>query len=358
MPMTQLRLTSLPFSSRGRWTRRLAPALVAALLAGCSLGPHYKRPAVTPPAAWQTSAGAKAAWPSVDWWRGFGSPQLNDLIAQAEAANYDLAAAIARVREADAQARIAGAPLLPSVGAGAGLTYQKPPLQAANGSQIVRPPQSTVFNPAVNASYELDFWGKNQAALEAAQATAQASRYDQQTIKLTVETSVAATYFQIVAFHDRLAVAQANIDSANDVLKALREEEQVGTATALDVAQQETTAATLEAQVPPLRQQLQQTIDALAILVAKSPGEVAVTTGTLTDLAQPGVAPGLPSELLARRPDIAEAEAQLVSANANIRVARAAFFPSIDLTAEGGVASVALAACSDRPASSTPWPPA
>jgi len=330
-----------PHRRRLAW-RLLSSATPLILLAGCSLGPHYQRPAAAVPPAWHTDPGAPAAaWPAADWWRGFGSPQLDDLIAQAQAANFDLGAAVARVREADAQVRIAGAPLLPAIAAGGGIANAQPP-PTASAKGTIRSPASTVINPSLNASYEIDFWGRNQASLEAAQASALASRHDRETVELTVVTSVATTYFQILALRDRLTVAQANIDSANSVLTALVTEEKVGTATALDVAQQETTVAALEAQVPPLSQQLQQNVDALAILVGRSPESVAVSDGTLAGLALPAVVPGLPSELLARRPDVAEAEAQLLGANANIRVARAAYFPSIDLTAEGGLASVAL----------------
>jgi NodT family efflux transporter outer membrane factor (OMF) lipoprotein len=313
-------------------------------LSGCSwfgLGPDYKKPEVAPPQAWHTAPGT-AAWPSSEWWRGFNSPQLDSLMAEAEAANFDIGAAVARVREADAQTRIAGAPLLPAVGA-AGNIERTRPSDAASGNSILPATDSTLINPAITVSYQLDFWGKNQASLEAAEALAKASRYNRQTVQLTVEASVASTYFSILALRDRLAVAQANIDSGNEILNALREEENVGTATALDVAQQETVVATQEAEVPPLAEQLQQSVDALAILLGKTPAAMAEFTGTLGDIAQPAVAPGLPSELLARRPDVAAAEAQLVSANANIRVARAAYFPSINLTAAGGVASVALA---------------
>ncbi len=328
---------------RGAALRQLALAVAFVMLTGCSLGPHYQRPATGAPPAWHTDTGTKtAAWPAADWWHGFGTPQLDDLIAQAEAANYDLAAAVARIRQADAQAQIAGAPLLPSLGASSGLTRERP-APAVSSNHVVRPGDFTVINPALTASYEVDFWGKNRAALEAAQASALASRFGRQTVELTVVAGVATTYFQILELRDRLAVAEANIASAQTILRALRAEENVGTATALDTAQQETTLAALEAQVPPLRQQLQQSIDALAILVGRPPEAVEVTGGTLDKLTQPTVAPGLPSELLARRPDVADAEAQLRSANANIVVARAAYYPSIDLTASGGVASVALA---------------
>jgi NodT family efflux transporter outer membrane factor (OMF) lipoprotein len=154
---------------------------------------------------------------------------------------------------------------------------------------------------------------------------------------------VASTFFQAIEAQDRLNVARDNLASAEKILKGLRLELTVGTITALDVAQQETTVAVLNASIPPLQQQLLQSIDTLAILVGKPAEEVNITTGTLADLAEPQVIPGLPSELLARRPDVAEAEAQLMSANASVAVARASFFPSIELTANGGYASTALA---------------
>jgi NodT family efflux transporter outer membrane factor (OMF) lipoprotein len=169
-----------------------------------------------------------------------------------------------------------------------------------------------------------------------------ASRYDRVTVELSVMTSVASTYFQALELRDRLKVAQDNVASARDTLKGLQLEAQVGTVTALDVAQQETTVATLEAGIPPLQQQLAQTVDALAILVGRQPEALDVAAGTLADLAVPQVSAGMPSELLTRRPDVAQAEAQLMAANADIVAARAAFFPSINLTADGGYASTAL----------------
>jgi NodT family efflux transporter outer membrane factor (OMF) lipoprotein len=171
---------------------------------------------------------------------------------------------------------------------------------------------------------------------------AAASRFDAQVVELTVMTSVATTYFQALEFRDRVQVAENNLASAQTTLDGLRLELQVGTVNALDVAQQETVVATLQAAVPPLQQALLQTMDALAILIGKEPEAVDVAAGTLLDLSEPQVRPGLPSELLARRPDVASAEAQLIEANANVAAARAAFFPSINLTAAGGFASTAL----------------
>jgi multidrug efflux system outer membrane protein len=154
-----------------------------------------------------------------------------------------------------------------------------------------------------------------------------------------VVAGVAGTYFQALELRDRLDIASANLDNATRVLDGLKLEQRAGLVTALDVAQQETEVASVNATLPPLRQQLRQALDALAILIGSTPEALAVTHGTLDELSQPQVRPGLPSELLARRPDVAEAEAQLISANANIQAARAAFFPSISLTAGGGYES-------------------
>jgi NodT family efflux transporter outer membrane factor (OMF) lipoprotein len=308
------------------------------VLSACSVGPHYRRPDVPPPALWQSDDGTHPAWPSSQWWDGFQSPELLQLIAAAEQANDDLKAALARVEEADAQARVAGAALYPALQADGG---------AARMHQIVpglgpNPVTASQFTAGLSASYELDFWGKNRAAREAAVELAAASRFDQQTVRLSVLASVATTYFQTLEVRDRLHFAQDNLKSAEGILKGLRTEQSIGTATALDVAQQATTVANLSASIPPLLEQLGQAKDALAILTGQNPEALLLGEGTLTALSEPVIAPGLPSQLLVRRPDIAEAEAQLKSANADITVARAAFLPNIALTGSGGFASQAL----------------
>lgn len=315
------------------------------LLVACSLGPHYHRPDIPPPQSWRDPRQATTAeWPSSDWWKAFNSPTLDELMGQAQAANDDIGAAIARVQQADAQARIAGAPLLPALSLDGSGTRQRSTQLALSpeGKLIGVPGTGNSFSAGLTASYELDFWGRNRALHDAARMAALASRYDRATVELTVMQSVASTYFQALELRDRLKVANDNVASAQDTLKGLQLEAQVGTVTALDVAQQQTTVATLSAAIPPLAQQLGQTINALAILVGKEPESVDVTSGTLADLAEPEVQPGMPSELLARRPDVAQAEAQLIAANADIAAARAAFFPTISLTADGGFASSSL----------------
>jgi outer membrane protein, multidrug efflux system len=213
---------------------------------------------------------------------------------------------------------------------------------ATPGTPTAVPITFNQFSLEATASYQLDFWGRNRALFNAAKFAATASRYDRATIELTVMSSVATTYFEAIELHDRLDVAEQDLATAETILKDLTFEATVGTANALDVAQQATTVAVLNASIPPLRQQLRQSVDALAVLVGKMPQDLQAPGGTLNDLSEPVVGPGLPSELLARRPDVAEAEAQLMSANANIQAARAAFFPSIDLTATGGFVSTAL----------------
>jgi NodT family efflux transporter outer membrane factor (OMF) lipoprotein len=327
--------------------------LACAALTACTVGPFYKKPNVTTPSAWRETdtgaavvgAGGQTAevipvWPTSQWWQGFNSPQLDDLMSQAQKANDDLSAAIARVREADAQVRIAGAPLFPSLEvSGTGTRERAKPTNAPPGTSASTFNQ---FNAQAAASYELDFWGKNLATRRSASYTAQSTRYDRATVELTVMTSVAITYFQALESHDRLEVAQQDLATAQEVLKDLKTELSVGIINALDVAQQETTVAVLSASIPPLAQQFRQSVNALAVLVGKTPQELEFPGGTLTGLSEPQVRPGLPSELLVRRPDVASSEAQLRAANADIQAARAAFFPSIDLTADGGFVSTAL----------------
>ncbi len=339
-----------------------AALLIPAALAGCSLGPFYQRPALdVPPAFRATADTAEAAWPPEGWWRNFHSPELDGLIASARAHNNDLAAAAARIVQADAQVRINGAPLLPSLDATASDSYRRTGIQGtssrsgfgidpATGALLPRsgPTQryfdSRVYTGALEVSYDLDFWGRNRALAQSAQASAVATRFDQETVALNVVTSVANTYFQVLAGQDRLAVAGRNLRDAERILGAFRARLTVGTANALDVSQQEALVAGQRANLPNLRNTVEQQRIALGILTGLPPERLLVTGGSLEKLPLPLVAPGLPSELLARRPDVANAEAQLQAENANIRAARAAFFPSVQLTASGGLTSTVLTA--------------
>jgi outer membrane protein, multidrug efflux system len=321
------------------WRRRLTVAAVALALGGCSLGPAYRRPSIPAPAAWRTSAAASMpqGWPSAGWWNGFHSAELTRLMTTGRAANDDLAAAIARVREADAQVRISSAPLLPSLDA-SGTGSRQREISPLSGSALLYDELAA----GLDATYELDFWGENRAIRSAALASAAASRYDRETVELSVMSGIADTYFSALALRDRLRIARANLASAEETLNGLETDEQVGITNALDVAQQDTVVATVAATIPPLEQQERQEMDALAILVGQTPQSFNIDASSLAGISAPAVTAGVPSELLARRPDVANAEAQLIAANADIRAARAAFFPTIDLTASGGYESKAL----------------
>ncbi len=319
--------------------------LLALTLAGCSLGPAYAPPPASDP-AWR--AGPQVAvWPAASWWKGFRSAELDGLIADAQAGNLDIAAAAARVRQADAQLRISGAALLPAASLGAKETWQRNATQrrtstgsfTATGNYT----ESRTYSLQPSISYEVDLWGRVAATRDNALAAALASRYDQQTVALTAVTAVASTWFQALALQDRLDITARNLRDAEEILAAIRGRLGVGTASMLDVSQQEALVAGLRAQVPGLRNQLEQQLIGLGILTGRAPSAITARPGTLSALALPPVAPGLPSEVLARRPDVAFAEANLRAANASIRVARANYLPQLELTGAAGWQSLALA---------------
>ena len=321
----------------------LAALCLALGSSGCLLTTDLPDPALDVPPVYK-AAGTKNpidAPPALDWWRGFRSAELTTLMEEAQTVNLDIAAATARFIQADAQARIAGAPLLPSLSGSGSETYSRTSRASSSGLTIGGR-EVVNYNASLSASYELDFWGKNRDAAQAAEETAVANRFDRDVVALTTLTSVANAYFQVLAAQDRLRVAERNIASAQRILEAIRQRLSAGTGNALDVAQQESVLANQRALVPPLRQTLQQNINALATLVSRPPESVTVSGGSLNRIAIPRVTPGLPSELLTQRPDIRRQEAHLASATANIGNARAQFFPSIQLTGQGGYQSSAL----------------
>ncbi len=297
-------------------------------------------PALDVPAQYK-HAGKPDAPPSLDWWRGFRSPELTQLMEEAQTVNLDIAAAVARMREADAQARQAGAALLPSLSGTGQETYSR--TSGSSSSGLTNGGREIVnYQSSLSASYQLDFWGQNRDALQDDEETSTANRFDRDVVALTTLTSVANAYFQVLASQDRLRTAKGNIASAQRILDAIKERRKAGTGTDLDVAQQESVLANQKALVPPLRQTLDQNVNALAVLVSRPPESVRIAGGSLDRIATPRVTPGLPSELLTQRPDIRRQEAQLASATANIGNARAQFFPSIQLTGNGGYQSSAL----------------
>jgi multidrug efflux system outer membrane protein len=342
----------IPCAPSHRRRRPLALTVTAAValsLGACSLtgnAPQLPGIASNMPAAYAELSQTGAAVTAPDWWRSFNSDELSALVAAALTANPDLAIATERILQAEVQVRIAGASLLPEVGFGAGTSRRKThpdggPWSTSDGS-----------NAAFSASYEIDLWGRNAAGVRAAASSLRATRYDFETVRLTLVTSVASTYFQVLSLRGRLATARENLVIAERVFAVVDARVRHGAASALDLARQQAAVLGQRAAIPPLELQERQALFALALLLGRAPegfnagtntaGTNAAVATNLTDLAVPQIAPGLPAELLIRRPDLASAEAQLAAANANIIAARAALLPSIQLTGSAGLASNVL----------------
>jgi NodT family efflux transporter outer membrane factor (OMF) lipoprotein len=305
--------------------------------ASCALDPAPDASVDIPGHFNGTPAGGEFV-PGAGWWRAFRSGELNRFIEEATRANFDIAVAIARIQEADAAAGVAGASLLPSVTGTADATQSKAASGSGNGGGKPR----ALYTVQGAASYELDFWGKNRATAQAAAATANASRFDSRTVTLTAQASTATTYVNILEARERIGIAESNLRSSERILDLIRNRLSAGTASALDEAQQAALVAKVRASIPPLRQVVEQNTAVLAILLGRAPERIKVADSSLNSLAVPRIRPGVPSNLLVNRPDIASAEASLEAAHANLEAARVAFFPSIQLTAQGGYESLAL----------------
>jgi NodT family efflux transporter outer membrane factor (OMF) lipoprotein len=330
---------------------RIAGALSLVLAASGCLEIDKPELALDIPESYQAAhSTSEAAKPALDWWRSFRSPELTSLIEQAATANLDIAVAIAQIVQADAQVQINGAPLLPTLGLNGSDTTQKSSQQMNTGplgpgnAPGLGPPRSRIYATSLSASYILDFWGKNRANLEAFIETSIASRYNREVVTLTALTTVADTYFQILAAQDRLRIARRSLADASRILFLIRQQFEAGTSSDLNVAQQESLVENVRATIPPLEETLRQNMAALAVLVGKPPERFNARGGGMAAIRVPRITPGLPSELINRRPDIRLAEQQLKSANFSVEAARAAFFPTIQLTGPPGLGfqSVAL----------------
>jgi NodT family efflux transporter outer membrane factor (OMF) lipoprotein len=313
-----------------------AAFLGAASLTGCTLEKlNPDLPAL--PAAFQNAAAPAAERVDPPPFAAFGSPELDRLIAAADDHSPDLAAAIARVRQADARARQAGAAILPEVDADLAAT------RFGGGSHGMTA-HETDWSALLVASYEVDFWGKNRAARDSAHASAMSSRADLRTARITILTSVAGTYFQIQSLRERIALARLNLKTATDVLQFVESRYGAGALGPADLAGQRAAVAGTTLIIPQLQQQEVEALGALAVLVGQPPEGFTVETLPLDRMTEPAIAAGLPASLLQRRPDLVAAEYNLQAAHADLAAARAALFPSLSLSAGGGVANPAVQA--------------
>ena len=324
-----------------RATRACALSLAASLLGGC--WPEQPLLAALPaiPDAYRAAASGPAQPPGF-WAAQFGSPELARLVAQAQEQNLDIAAASARIIQAQGQAEIAGAGLYPQVQGNEDASRTLSPGTLRSKEPPFRSSISNRFDLGLTASYTLDLFGRNRALAESARDTAISSVYDRDVVAVTTLATVANSYFVMLAAQDRLRLAREDIRIAESVQSAIRARLEVGTATALDLAQQDSVVANQRAAVPPLEQIVQQARNVLAVLVGRTPETMSVRGGSLDTLKTPAVRAGLPSQLLFQRPDIVSAEAKLAAQSASVAAARAAFFPTITLTGTAGVASLTL----------------
>jgi len=305
-------------------------AVVALVAAGCSTPPPVPLKQGDLPAGFTAPTTPDMAnapiWPATDWWNGFNAPELPALEKTAQAENLDLLAAAARVLQAQANTGIAGSALFPSLSA-TGQAQRSGTNTTTFGGNT-----HNTFGIGAQASYEVDLWGLNRDELRAAEQSELAARYAQQTVALTITSDVANTYMDVLALRERVTIAKANIDAAKRILTITEAKVTNGVSSNLELAQQKAQVAGEEAAIPQLEEQEREARYALAILLGRAPEGFDVTAVKLEGIATPSVRPGLPAALLERRPDVAQAEAQLYAAHANVDAARAAFLPQIGLS--------------------------
>jgi multidrug efflux system outer membrane protein len=323
-------------------TTLLGILAVLVLEAGCMMGPKYKRPTVDVPQEYRAPAPQQAAAASSlgneEWWQVYQDPVLAQLIHTAIADNYDVRIAAARVLEAQAQVGITRSNQFPSASLGADVFSQ----QNAKVTKLF--PAYPVNGGELNLSviWNLDFWGKYRRQTEAARAQLLATEWGQRAVMSSLVANVATSYFQLRALDSELEISKHTLASRQQSLKLTQVLESHGSGSGLDVSQAEQLVYTASETIPDLERQIQQQENVLSVLLGENPQSIP-RGRALTEQPVPQTVPaGLPSELLERRPDVRQAEENVVAANAQIGVAKASFFPSLSLTGLGGLESNAL----------------
>jgi multidrug efflux system outer membrane protein len=322
---------------------RTLVAACAVGLAGCATHvPQVLSPQIVPQSFVGQDAGRDSIWPKPDWWQQFGSPELSAFIVRAQTGNRDLAVAAAGVVEAHAQTVIQRAALFPQLNLQA--QGERSKVNGAVSTGLSNSFTGNAFGLTLGASYEVDVWGLARSNLRAVTETLKAARFAQQAVALTVTANVANAYFSVLALRRRIEIANEDIVAINDILRTIRLRVTTGTSSHLDLAQERAQVESVEAELPELEEQELEMRVALAVLLGQPPETLEVMAPSLEAIHPPLVNPGLPSELLRRRPDVAQAEANLASAHASVDAARAAFLPQFALTGSDGFASAAIGA--------------
>jgi NodT family efflux transporter outer membrane factor (OMF) lipoprotein len=278
------------------------------------------------------TADESAIWPSQQWWTGFENAELTTLIETANTNSRNLKAAAARILQAEAAAKAAGATLFPSVSGNAGIG------RSGGDSRA----DSTSTQVGLSASYQVDLFGQVHNNVAAANQRIDTSLFDRETVRITLFSDVATTYLQLLAIRDRLRLAEERLRIAEDLLALVEAQRRIGVISDLELTQQRSAIASQRAAIPGLLVSERQTLDALAVLLSVLPEKFSVEGRTLADLQLPTIASGIPAELLDRRPDLRSAESNLRANGFDVAAARAARLPSLQLTASGGTASAAL----------------
>jgi outer membrane protein, multidrug efflux system len=313
-------------------------AVSLVLLSGCNVGPKYVRPNYTAPPVFRgadeaaVSSDPKGSLGDEKWSAIYREPELQDLIRKALENNYDLRIAAQHILEAQAQVKITRSQQFPSVtigGTGIGAT-----LPSSLGTQIPNPLVSGSFN--LSAAWTPDFWGLYRKQTEAARAQLLAQTWAQRAVRLTLVQEVASTYLQIRALDRQLEITKETIKVRQDSVDLTKTLESGGSVPLSDVRQAEQLLYTATSQVPQIEEQIQQQENALSFLLAANPGPVAHKDPNALTPPPQNLPTGIPSQLLERRPDIQQAEATLIAANAQIGVARAQFFPNLSISGSGG----------------------
>src|SRR5579859_1433352 len=324
--------------------------ILLVLLAGCTVGPNYKRPKVDVPTVYrgtlpeQANAGT-ASLGDQKWWEVYPDEELQKLIQTALQQNYDVRIAAARILQGQAQLGITRANQYPSITAGATASDQRSPQ-----SKIIPAFESNTNQAAISLAWELDFWGKYRRATEAARANLLASEWARQEVISTLVSGIATAYFQLRELDLELEISRSTLGSRQDSLKLTQLLADHGATSMLDVRQAEQLVFTAAEQVPDLERRIEQQENFINTLLGKNPGAVARGRKLTEQPHAPEVPAGLTSALLERRPDIRQAEQQLIAFNAQIGVAKAAYFPQINLTADAGYQSSALTSLFSGPA--------
>lgn len=317
--------------------------IITTVLSGCAVGPNYKKPAVNTPAVYRGLTPDEAAkndprsLGDEKWWDVFQDDQLKELIKTALQQNYDVRRAATRILQAQAALGITRADQFPTISANAAA------INLRNSRQGIFPPIDTNTNRVGLAlDWELDFWGKFRRATESARASLAATEWGRQEIITELIANLASAYFRLRAFDLQLEISRNTLASRQDSLRLTKTLAEGGATSLLDVRQAEQLVFTAGSQIPSLEQQIEQEENFISILLGNNPGPVARGKQLTEQQHPPTVPAGLPSSLLERRPDIRQAEQQLIADNAQIGVARAAYFPQIALTASSGYQSSAL----------------